>query len=209
MPNGLSLCRRNHIDLFTDYSMIDYIPLSTLNDYIFCPYSIYLHSVYMESDEDLFKAKPQIEGTIVHQATDRKTSSTRKEDIMSLPVFSDEFGISGKIDVFKQDKHLLIERKNNLKQIFRGQIYQLWGQYFCMTEMGYDVRKLAFYEISTNKMIAVELPGESGRKELMEFIERFKNYNPLHSYIKTNPNKCAHCIYCNLCDKTDSDNVYS
>lgn len=78
MPNGLSLCRRNHIDLFTDYSMIDYIPLSTLNDYIFCPYSIYLHSVYMESDEDLFKAKPQIEGTIVHQATVRKTSSTRK-----------------------------------------------------------------------------------------------------------------------------------
>ena len=27
--------------------MNDYIPLSTLNDFIFCPYSIYLHSVYL------------------------------------------------------------------------------------------------------------------------------------------------------------------
>lgn len=39
--------------------MDDYIQLSTLNDFIFCPYSIYLHSVYMESDGDLYKAAPQ------------------------------------------------------------------------------------------------------------------------------------------------------
>ena len=30
---------------------MDYIHISTLNDFIFCPYSIYLHNVYMESDE--------------------------------------------------------------------------------------------------------------------------------------------------------------
>ena len=112
--------------------MNDYIPLSTLNDFIFCPYSIYLHSVYMESDEDLYKATPQTKGTLVHQGVDEKKGSTRKSDMMSLPVYCDELGISGKIDVYKQDKRLLIERKNNLKRIFRGQIYQLWGQYlFC------------------------------------------------------------------------------
>ena len=31
------------------------IPLSMLNDYIFCPYSIYLHNIYMGTDE----GKPQ------------------------------------------------------------------------------------------------------------------------------------------------------
>ena len=31
--------------------MEDYISISTLNDFIFCPYSIYLHNVYMETDE--------------------------------------------------------------------------------------------------------------------------------------------------------------
>ena len=102
--------------------MSDYIPLSTLNDFIFCPYSIYLHSVYMEADEDLYKAIPQTKGTIAHKGVDEKNGSTRKNDIMSLPVYSDELKISGKIDVYKQDKHLLIERKNNLKTRVRDNI---------------------------------------------------------------------------------------
>lgn len=189
--------------------MTDYIPLSTLNDFIFCPYSIYLHSVYMEAAEDLYKATPQTRGTIAHEGVDQKKSSTRKTDIMSLPVYSDEFGISGKIDIYKQDRKLLIERKNNLKRIFRGQIYQLWGQYFCMKEMGFEVEHLAFYEISTNKMIDVDLPEEEGREEFLGFIRKFKEYDPLTTTFCINPNKCVHCIYCNLCDKTDSDNVYT
>ena len=32
----------------------DYISISTLNDFIFCPYSIYLHNVYENTDESLF-----------------------------------------------------------------------------------------------------------------------------------------------------------
>ncbi len=189
--------------------MTDYIPLSILNDFIFCPYSIYLHSVYMETDEEIYKATPQTKGIIAHQGVDAKSGSTRKSDIFSFPVFCEELGISGKIDVYKQDKRLLIERKNNLKQIFRGQIYQLWGQYFCLREMGYEVERLAFYEISTNKMIDVGMPGEAGKQELTRFIEKFKQYDPGATAFKINPNKCVHCIYCSLCDKTDTDNVYT
>ena len=44
--------------------MTDYIPLSVLNDFVFCPYSIYLHQVYMEADEDVYKAAPQTRGTV-------------------------------------------------------------------------------------------------------------------------------------------------
>ena len=87
--------------------MNDYIPLSLLNDFIFCPYSIYLHNVYMEADEDLYKASPQIKGTIAHQGVDTKKGSTRKTDIMSLPFFCDELGIFGKIDAYKQDRRSL------------------------------------------------------------------------------------------------------
>jgi CRISPR-associated exonuclease Cas4 len=189
--------------------MNDYISLSMLNDFIFCPYSIYLRSVYMGADEELYKASPQIRGTIAHQGVDSKTGSTRKGDLMSLPVYSDELGISGKIDIYKQDRHLLVERKNNLKRIFRGQTYQLWGQYFCMREMGYEVERLAFYEMSTNKMFEVERPGDSEKRELVEFVEKFKRYSPGVTDFKANPNKCVHCIYCNLCDKTATDNVYT
>ncbi len=188
--------------------MFDYIPISQLNDFIFCPYSIYLHNVYMEADEDLYHATPQTKGRAVHQTVDNKTASNRKDEILALPVYSNEFEIYGKIDVYRKYEKLLIERKYQLKQIFRGQLYQLWAQYFCLVEMGYEVEKLSLYEISTNKMIAVELPNAAEKEELMNFIEKFKNYNPT-DVITVNSNKCAHCIYCNMCDKTDSDNVYT
>lgn len=162
----------------------------------------------MEADEDLYHATPQIKGKAAHETVDNKTASTRKDVLTSLPVYSETLGIMGKIDMYKGNEKLLIERKLHLKQIFKGQIYQLWAQYFCMIEMGYEVEHLAFYEISTNKTTPVDLPGEEGKIELMSFIENFRNYNPT-DMIVINPNKCTHCIYCNLCDKTDMENVYT
>lgn len=188
--------------------MDNYISISELNDFIFCPYSIYLHHVYMNTDEGLYHAMPQTRGKAIHESIDHKKYSTRKADIVSLPVISHRLGLVGRIDLYKQDRQLLIERKYQLKQIFRGQMYQLWAQYRCMVEMGYDVRELAFYEASTNKMIPVKLPDYNDYAELEAFIVKYRNYSPERAFVP-NVNKCAHCIYCNLCDKTDSDNVYS
>jgi len=189
--------------------MDDYISIALLNDFIFCPYSIYLHNVYMEEDETLYKATPQIRGTIAHEGIDKKTGSTKKSDIMSLSVYSDSLRLKGKIDLYRKDKKQLIERKYQLKNIFRGQIYQLWAQYFCMVEMGVEVDYIGFYEISTNKNIKIELPSTLDRKELLNFIEKFRAYSPLEDNITVNTNKCQHCIYCNLCDKAIVDNVYT
>ena len=72
--------------------MDDYISISTLNDYIFCPYSIYLHNVYMEADERLYHATPQTQGAIAHSAVGKKTASTAKNEIQALPVSSDLLG---------------------------------------------------------------------------------------------------------------------
>lgn len=189
--------------------MNDYIAISNLNDFIFCPYSIYLHSVYMEADEEVYKAIPQCSGTIAHKGIDSKDGSTRKGDLMAMPVYSDSLGVAGRIDIYKADQRLLIERKNHLAKVFRGQVYQLWAQYFCLTEMGYPVERLALYEISTRKMVPITLPDLQERQELETFIRRFRTYRPADDPIAVNPNKCAHCIYCNLCDKTDTDNVYT
>lgn len=188
--------------------MEDYIAIATLNDFIFCPYSIYLHSVYMDADADMYKAVPQLKGTASHEGVDKGRGSTRATDLFGMSVYSEELGICGKIDVYKQDKELLIERKYNLKRIFQGQIYQLWAQYFCMQEMGFGVKTIAFYEISTNKMTVIPLPMEDEKRELLSVITDFKSYRPLEDVISINPNKCIHCIYCNLCDKTMEENVY-
>lgn len=187
--------------------MNDYIVISTLNDFIFCPYSIYLHNVYSDTDEDVYHAVPQTRGKAAHAASDEKRSSTRKDDLQSLSVISEKYRIYGKIDIYFGGRHMLVERKYQLKQIFRGQYYQLWAQYFCMKEMGFDVLKLAFYEISTNRMIPVPLPGDNDICDFESFLSRFRSYDPL-AQIQINPNKCSHCVYSALCDKIFQDNVY-
>lgn len=187
--------------------MNDYILISTLNDFIFCPYSIYLHNVYMSTEKDLYHASPQVKGSFAHRATDTKSSSTRKDVLMALPIYSEEFHVMGKIDVYKKSEKRLIERKYQLKQIFQGHIYQLWAQYFCMREMGYIVERLSFYVMSTNKMIDVPLPTAEEEDKFKSFIIEFMNYQPSDP-IQININKCIHCIYCNLCDKSEVENVY-
>lgn len=189
--------------------MEDYIHISMLNDFVFCPYSIYLQGVYMNTDEGQYKALPQVQGKVAHQSSDNKTASNRADDILSLPVYSEEYGLMGKIDVYKKKEKKLIERKYQLKQIFQGQIYQLWAQMFCMQEMGYEIETLAFYETSTNKMISVAMPTEEDILLFKKFIHRFRSYEPSSTPFTVNPNKCIHCVYCNLCDKTTQDNVYS
>ena len=49
------------------------------------------------------------------------------------------------------------------------------GLYFWLVEMGYDVRELFFYfyEMSTNKMLPINLPGEEERCELEQIIKDF------------------------------------
>lgn len=79
----------------------------------------------MESDEGIYHAHPQVKGRGAHKTTDTKSYSTRKDDIMSLSVCSERLRLIGKIDLYKQDKKILIERKFQLKQIYRGQLYQL------------------------------------------------------------------------------------
>jgi len=162
----------------------------------------------MGSEEELVHAIPQTKGKAVHEAVDEKKYSSRKDDIVGIAVFSEEFGLTGKIDIFHKKEKLLLERKYKLETIYQGQIYQLWAQYFCMTEMGYEIDKLAMHSISTNKSFSIGLPGIDGKKEFTEFIHRYKNFDP-SAKIEINENKCTHCIYINLCDKTKLENVYS
>lgn len=186
--------------------MHEYIPISTLNDFIFCPYSIYLHNIYQSADEDLYHDTPQTRGRASHSTIDEQKYSSKKDYISGLPVFSNELGIIGKIDIYKGTEKHLIERKHKLEKIYQGQIYQLWAQYFCMKEMGYEIDKLSFYAISTNKSFFIKIPTEQDKQELANFIKGFKNYDP-EKEIEVNENKCKHCIYCNLCDKIEENYV--
>lgn len=53
--------------------MIDnYISISTLNDFIFCPYSIYLHNVYMNVVEKFSKLFTGADSVLIFDAPNAK-----------------------------------------------------------------------------------------------------------------------------------------
>ena len=109
--------------------MNNYIPIAQLNDFIFCPYSIYLHNIYKDCDDLVYKATPQLNGSMFHSSIDKKLTYHNNDLIYSLSVCSVQYRIYGRIDADRLSTNTLVERKYRLSQIYQGQIYQLWAQY--------------------------------------------------------------------------------
>jgi len=187
--------------------METYLPISYLNDFIFCPYSIYLHQVFDNSSEEVFSAKPQQRGKSFHQGIDF-AQHERNEILKGIYVISNRFGVYGKIDTLYLKKQKLVESKYEIKTLYRGYFYQIWAQYFALTEMGYKVSELVFFSICNKKSISVNLPGKEEENELRQHIHKIAWYD-FEQEINTNPAKCSHCIYSSLCDKTHFDHVYA
>lgn len=181
--------------------MEPYIPISFLNDFIFCPRSIYFHNLYAKSDESLYYTTDQSEGKAAHATLDSKSYTTARAVLQTIEIYSQKYGIGGKIDTFDQTKNLLVERKKKIKVIYDGYIYQLYAQYHCLIEMGYEVRKIKLYSLDDNKSYQVAMPHEDdvrqrGFEMLLDDMRSFDLSTPF----EPNPNKCAHCIYSTLCD---------
>lgn len=183
--------------------MDDIIILSNLNDFIFCPASIYFHNLYGSEDKMMYQTKAQLNGSRAHTAVDNKTYSTRKEIITSVEVYSEKYRIIGKIDIYDSKRKKLVERKKHINQVYDGFVFQIYGQYFAMTEMGYIVEHLELHSLDDNKKYKVLLP-----KEDFEMLQKFENVISelrtfkLDTFYQTNEKKCNRCIYETACDKS-------
>ncbi len=184
--------------------MEPYITISTLNDFIFCPKSIYFHKLYGKYHAQIYKQKPQIVGTINHENIDHQKYSSAKRYIQGLEIFSEKYRLCGKIDIYDSQEKMLIERKTKIKKIYDGYKYQLWAQYFCMMEMGFEVEKLKIHSLEDNKNYFLDLPD---KKEILEFedlISQIRKFNIKNKNFVQNPEKCKNCIYAGLCDSDNS-----
>ena len=183
--------------------MEGYIPISYLNDFIFCPRSIYFHQLHGRLSTRLYHDLPQIEGKVAHKAIDGRTYSTRKTVLQGVDVYSQAYGVCGKIDIFDAGSGLLTERKKHIAVIYDGYIFQLYAQYYGLTEMGYSVSKLRFYSSDDNKIYPVRLPEEDPemQKKFTKTIRQMKSYR-LTNHIQGNSAKCRNCIYEPICDES-------
>ncbi len=178
------------------------ISISTLNDFIFCPASIYFHQLYGQIDTIMYQNEEQINGTYAHEAIDNGRYSSRTNILQGISVYSEKYNIIGKIDIFDYNEGLLIERKKKITNIYDGYIFQLYAQCMCLREMGYEVKQLRFYSKDDNKVYPIELP-ENNKIMFEKFTETIKNINNFDIYIfnQDNDKKCSRCIYAPACDR--------
>lgn len=181
--------------------MEPYIQISFLNDFIFCPRSIYFHQLYGKVSQRLYHSTHQVKGLNAHKTVDSQTYTTAKSVLQGLDVYSEQYKLCGKIDTYDVAKKLLTERKKKIKVIYDGYIFQLYAQYFCLTEMGYQVDKIKLYSMDDNKSYSVNLPHDDPEK-LSAFKQLIKDLRAfdLNADFTPNANKCQFCVYNALCD---------
>lgn len=180
------------------------IDITKLNDFIFCPVSIYFHEIDNDSDRTLSQETFQINGTAAHKTIDNKKYSSKKCVLQSTKVYSEKYNLIGKIDIFDFETGILTERKKKIKVIYEGYIFQLYAQYFCLKEMGYVVNKIRLYSMDDNKVYDVKIPEEDEEmfQKFENIIYKIETFN-FKNFTQDNIEKCKRCIYRQLCYFTE------
>lgn len=175
--------------------------ITALNDFVFCPLSIYFHSLYGDMSKMTYCSTDQTNGTNAHKAVDNKSYPVANT-VKSLEVYCERLNLIGKIDIYNKAAKTLIERKKKVKTIYDGYVFYLYAQYYAMVEMGYEVRKMLIHSIDDNKNYPIDLP-ENDPVMLEKFentLREFENFD-FEGFIQTNHEKCARCIYVPYCDR--------
>ncbi len=176
------------------------ILISNLNDFIFCPASIYFHNIEDKTDVLTYQQSAQLAGSHSHKSIDEGTYSDKSTILQSISVFSEKYGLIGKIDIYDITKNILIERKRKIATIYDGYVFQLYAQYFALLEMGYNPQQLHLYSCVDNKTHLIKLPCDDTLmfqkfEQLLCDIQQFE----FLTFKSCNVNKCNHCIYETLC----------
>ena len=87
--------------------MDDIIKISNINDFIFCPASIYFHNLYGNENKLMFQSKYQLNGTKAHETVDENKYSTKAEIITALDVYSEQYRIIRKRNYWSKEKSIL------------------------------------------------------------------------------------------------------
>lgn len=182
--------------------MDDAILISQLNDFVFCPISIYFHKLYGNMDKMIYQDTYQLNGSAAHRSVDFGKYSTSKNILQGIDVYSDKYNLVGKIDLFDISKGVLRERKKHVRQIYDGYIFQLYAQYFALVEMGYNVKKIMLYSMDDNKSYNIELPHENNDMLIkFESIIYEMRHFEMDKFQQNNFSKCKNCIYEPSCDR--------
>lgn len=183
--------------------MEDIILITEINDFVFCPISIYFHHLYGNMEKVLYQSTDQLNGSKAHEAIDLAKYSSKVDVLQGIDVYSEKYRLLGKIDIYDRKSKVLRERKRQIKTVFDGYIFQLYAQYFAMTEMGYDIKRIELYSMMDNKTYEVKLPKEDLTmfNKFEDVIDSMRHFQMDNQFEQKNKLKCARCIYEPACDR--------
>lgn len=180
----------------------EWIPISALEHYSYCPRQCALIHVEQIFEENLFTLR----GRSAHERADTAGTQTERGVRIerALPLWSAKYGMSGKADVveFHPDGRILpVEYKNGPRRERRHDDLQLCAQALCLEEMmGRPVVEGAIYSISTRRRRVVPLTAKL-REETLETLTAVRillnNTGPLPEAV--NDKRCPRCSLIDAC----------
>lgn len=156
------------------------------------------------ADKTMYQTRYQLEGTATHKSIEARRYSTRSDILQNKEVYCDRYGIAGRIDVYDGRRRLLTERKKHQSVIYRGLVFQLYAQCFCLREMGYQVERLRIHSMDDNRDFEMALPEDDPETahEFEETLDAMRSFS-LKGFVQENASKCQRCIYAPMCGSTD------
>ncbi len=175
------------------------IQISKINDFLFCPRSLYFHSVYESCSDVTYHASPQVRGRLNHVTVDTGTYASEKKYLQGEEVYLEKYGLVGKIDLYDKENKTLIERKSKISVVHPGYRLQLYAQYFALSEAGFPVERLVIRSLSDNRRYEIPIPEGEELRMFEEIMERMRVFNIADAPLEENLAKCRGCIYQTLC----------
>jgi CRISPR-associated exonuclease Cas4 len=148
--------------------MSDSLPLSLLNDFLYCPRRAALKAIEGWWGEN----EHTVIGTLAHEHADLPGYEVARGVTLlrALPVWSERLGLSGKCDIVERhaDGSLVpVEYKKGRRRTFENDDAQLCAQALCLEEMlGSAVRKGAVFHAQSRRRREVEF--DSALRSLTE-----------------------------------------
>ncbi len=171
------------------------IPISSLNQYAYCPRRCALIHVEQTFDDNIYTMR----GRDLHERTDQPMESGWEEGIRverALPLWSKRLGLIGKADVveFHGDTPYLVEYKSGPRRQFDNDDLQVCAQAMCLEEMtGKEVPRGAIYHHSSRRRREVVFTSALRRQveEAVVGIRQVLGSGTLPPPV--NDRRCEHC----------------
>ncbi len=185
----------------------DYIPISALNQYDYCPHRCYLIHI----ERAFTHNEHTIAGTLEHTRADSGESGRRGElsQFRSVRLYSRKYGLSGKADLIEETSQsdggrtlYPVEHKHGRRGDWKNDQLQLCAQALCLEEMlelDEPIRFGYIYYVQTARRKDVALDEEL-RRYTIETIERVHRLmstgeRPLAVYTE----RCRGCSLYQVC----------